>query len=171
MVVYTFLDGHIQRNVSSDSKPFFKLEGGQLVLKNASSPSEIERSSRVIDCIRIFLDAKFGWFLRSKSLTRRLVLEMKKVSEAHGARFVVIHWLWSDKGNLKDIFKGMDLDVINTLDGAPPGWEKMVNAYDDHPTPDANIHVARLFLKYLLDERSRGETSVFGVAGAAKKSR
>jgi hypothetical protein len=171
MVVYTFLDGHIQRNVSSDSKPFFKLEGDRLVLKDASSPGEIAWSSRVIDCIRIFLDAKFGWFLRSKALTRRLIMEMKKVSEAHGAKFIVIHWMWNDKGNLKDIFKGMDLDVINTLDEAPPGWEKMVNPYDDHPVSEANAHVARLFLKYLLDERSRGGTSVFGVAGAAEKSR
>ena len=95
---------------------------------------------------------------------------MKKVSEAHGAKFVVIHWLWNKKCDL-NIIKGMDLDVINTLDEAPPGWEKMINAYDDHPTSDANAHVARLFLKYLLDEHSRAGTSVFGVAGAAKKSR
>lgn len=171
MVVYTFLDGHIRRNIRSEYKPFFKLQGDQLVLKDASSPGEIARYSRVIDSIRILLDAKFGWFLRSKALTRRLVMEMKKVSEAHGAKFVVIHWMWNDKGDLKDIFKGMDLDVINTLDEAPPGWEKMVNPYDDHPIPEANLHVARLFLKYLSGERSGAGKLSSGTAGKTKEKR
>lgn len=151
MVVYTFMEGHIQRNVSSNSKPFFKLRGDQLLLRDASSASEIVWSSRVIDCIRIFFDAKYGWFLRSRALTRRLVMEMKKVTEAHGAKFVVINWMWNDRQASKNIFTGLDLDVINTLDEAPPGWEKMINSYDDHPIPDANLHVARLFLKHLLE--------------------
>jgi len=166
LVVYTFMSAHVERNVSAVSKPFFELVGDQLVLQKVFEPIHPSWvSSRVIGAIRIMLDSKFGWFLRSKALTRRLVMEMKKVTEAHGAKFMVIQWLWNNKENTKDIFKGLDLDVINTLDGAPPGWGTMFNLYDAHPLPQANAHVAQLLLKRLAEEASGAKPRVSGVSG------
>jgi hypothetical protein len=79
---------------------------------------------------------------------------MKAVSEAHGAKFLMIVWRW-DKEDSLELFKGMELDMIDTLSSSPPEWKTMKNPWDGHPTPRANTHVAQLLLKYFADKAAQ----------------
>ena len=149
MVVYTFIDEHVRRN--NRQPPLFKLEGNKLV----QLPYKSGKPLRVIEFLQNRLGLKYGWFPSdSKALTRRMVQEMKAVSTAHGAKFVMIDWRW-EKDDSLDLFKGLNIDILDSLSSSPQGWEKMRNSWDGHPTPEANTHIAWLLLKYLEDHGLR----------------
>ncbi len=161
LVVYTFADFHLERNGNYDrrqlypnfkfvgTKPLFKLNRqGELYLARKPVLYEQYRFSWLWDMIQIRLGRLLGFFPpKPKDLTRELIREIKRICNAHGVRFIVIHWRWKDDG-LGDLFKDLGVDVIDALTDAPPDWSKM-RLYDGHPDPRAGTHVAKLLFRHL----------------------
>ena len=168
LVVYTFLEDHIIRNGNYDrrmvhagsrfpgTKPLLKMDGGKLVLEKPPVPYTGYRHSQLCDLLQMRLGGVLGWFPpKPVELTRRIIEEMKRVSEARGAHFMVIDWRWDGADRTPELFKGMDVDVLDTLPGAPQGWPQMKNAWDGHPDERASLYVAQLFIRYMKDRAAR----------------
>jgi hypothetical protein len=72
---------------------------------------------------------------------------MQRYCESHGAHFVVLHWRFSPRER-SNLLGNAGLDVIDTLQDAPDGWEAM-HAADGHPDARAGEHVAQLLWREL----------------------
>ncbi|GBE17145.1 hypothetical protein BMS3Abin15_00981 [bacterium BMS3Abin15] len=72
---------------------------------------------------------------------------MNNYSNEHGAYFLVLNWRWTDN-DYDTLFQNLDVDVIDTMENAPEGWEKMVLFEGIHPDAQAGDHAARLLFEY-----------------------
>ena len=160
VVVYTFVPLHIMRNGNHDrrllhpsasflgTKPRFALDGdGKLYLADRPALYEDYRHSWLLDALKISVGAKLGVFPpRPEGVTRGIIRQMQAYCQANGARFVVLHWRWTDD-EYDRLFESLDVEVIDTLDDAPPGWQDMTIP-DGHPNRAAGGHVTQLLLEY-----------------------
>ncbi len=90
------------------------------------------------------------FYLKSEDIDYRMYSkEMKKVAQANGAHFVILNWRWTNNKYDENFFSDINVNVIDTLEGAPPDWYKMVVFGGVHPNAEAGNHVAQLLLKYL----------------------
>lgn len=165
IVVYTFIEDHILRNGNYDrraliptarflgTKPLFVLDkDGRLYLKKKPVLYEDYITSHLLDFLKIRVGKMLGLFPPyPEKTTMEIIKEMKRYSEENGAHFVVINWRWTEKDNVR-IFEDMDVDVIDTLKDAPPGWEKMVILGGVHPDAEASKHAATLLLEYFKEK-------------------
>ncbi len=162
LVVYTFVEDHLVRNGNHDrrlvhggnrfpgTKPLLKWNGKDLVLEKPAVPYTEYRSSRLIDLFLMRVGRMFRFFPPEPvGLTKRIIEEMKRVSESGGAHFMVIDWRWDATDRTDELFKDLPVDVLDTLPTAPSGWAQMRNAADKHPDQRASAYVAWLFLQYL----------------------
>jgi hypothetical protein len=164
VVVYGFICDHVKRNANADrrllypdsrflgTKPRFELgRDGRPRLEQTPRLYEEIGYSRVAAYARIFLTLNGP--KPGLGLTRALVREMKELTEARGAFFLVLYWYSDDAVGLcgPDPFEGLDVHVVNTAEHEPPGWEFWGVPGDGHPDARAHAHVARL----LLDELRR----------------
>lgn len=179
-VVYTYIDAHDIRNSNYDrrlliptarfvgTKPLFALDGGRRpVLELRPRRYEDYAFSRLWSAYRIALPPP-----RSSELTRALVLEMQRVSNAQGARFVVVSWPWAFVDTVRSarsmaslcrrdpIFDGLGVDVIDTAAGAPQSWFRMKVSGDAHPNAKAHSRVSGLILRWLRDGKQRPREAV-----------
>jgi len=162
VVVYTFIEDHLLRNGNYDrrmliptarflgTKPKFALnENGELYLQKKPLLYEDYIHSYLVDFLIMRTGAFFGSFPAApEELTKAIIQEMKRYSNEHGAHFVILNWRWSDNDYDK-LFQDLDIDVIDTMEKAPPGWENMVILRGVHPNAEASAHAAELLLKYL----------------------
>lgn len=160
-VVYTFTDEHIGRNGIYDrrllmptahflgTKPLFALSGNTGIrLVKQAVPFNEYRCSYLVDALTISLGAKTGLFPPyPEELTIRLIQHMDRYCKEHGIRFVLLNWRWNSASYNK--FSKLNVDMIDTLSHAPPGWETMRIPGDVHPNAEAGTHVARLLHDYL----------------------
>lgn len=161
VVVYDFSEDVVKRNGNYDrrmliptakflgTKPLFALDSkGNLYLQKKPKRYEDYIDSYLLDLIKIKVGTLSGTFPPfPEELTKKLIMEMKRVSNGYGARFVVIDWRWTDH-DYDRLLKDLDVDIIDTLEDAPEGWEKMVLFGGSHPDAQASDHVARLIWKY-----------------------
>lgn len=166
VVVYTFIEDHIRRNGIYDRRmliPTAKFLGTkpQLAL-NRSNELYVKHSpllykdythSYLIDFFKIRVGTLIGSFpYFPEDLTKQIILEMKKYSNEHGAHFLVLNWRWS-QDDYDKLFQELDIDIIDTLDEAPSGWEDMVLFKGVHPNAEASAHVAELLLRHFKENR------------------
>ncbi len=162
VVVYPFICDHIARNANSDrrilrptrrflgTKPRFALDSeGRPYLSEPAHEYTDGWQSRLWAMLQIRLA---GWGPPpSLELTRALVSEMKRETEAHGARLVVVDWqmdsppAYCGEHPLADL----DLALVDTRRDAPPGWNDWKIPGDGHPDPRAHERVAGLVLEEL----------------------
>lgn len=160
IVVYTFIEDHIKRNNNYDrrllmptamflgTKPLFALnKKGELYLSKKPLLYKDYVHSYLIDFLKIRIGPKLGPSSYPEELTKAIILEMKRISEENGVHFVVVNWRWT-KNDYDRLFKDLDADVIDTMEDAPKGWEKMVVNGGIHPDAQAGDHVVQLLLKY-----------------------
>jgi len=162
VVVYTFIEDHILRNGNYDrrmliptakflgTKPKLALNNkGELYIQKKPLLYKDYTHSYLLDFLKIRIGTLLGSFPPfPEELTKKIILEMKRYSNEHGAHFVVLNWRWS-KDDYDKLFKGLDVDVIDTMENAPAGWENMVILKGVHPNADASAHVDELLLRYL----------------------
>lgn len=159
-VVYTFISAHVIRNGNHDrrllyptarflgTKPMFTLAGdGSLEL--ARPPVRYENYSYS----RVWAALQMLWLRHgpphSADLTRALILEMKKLVEAGGAKFLVVNWVQdtpmsrvSQAGTRP--LEGLDVQVLDLGDGAPDDWDQWIIEGDGHPNARAHRRAAGL---------------------------
>jgi len=165
IVIYTFIKDHIYRNGNYDrrtliptarflgTKPLFALDkNGKLYLKKKPVLYKDYINSYLLDFIKIRIGKRLGLFPPYPvRLTQEIIREMKRYSNENGAYFLVINWRWTEDDTDR-VFEGLDVDVIDTLKDAPPGWSDMRLMKEIggvHPDAEASRHVAELLLKYL----------------------
>ena len=161
IVVYTFIEDHILRNGNYDrrmliptarflgTKPQFTLTNSkELNLKRKPLLYKDYIHSYLIDFLKIRFSTIWGTFPPyPEDLTKSLILEMKRYSNKHDAHFVVLNWRWSNN-DYDALFQDLDVDVIDTMENALPGWGEMVILGGVHPDAHASDHAARLLLEY-----------------------
>jgi hypothetical protein len=161
VVVYTFIEDHIRRNGNYDrrtliptarflgTKPELAVnEKNELYVQKKPLLYKDYTHSYLIDFLKIRIGTLLGSFPPfPEELTKKIILEMKRYSNKHGAHFVVLNWRWS-RNDYDKIFKDLDVDVIDTMKNAPPGWKDMVLLGGIHPNAAAGVHAAELLLKY-----------------------
>jgi len=161
IVVYTFIEDHIFRNGNYDrrmlvptarflgTKPQFSLNSN-MELYLAKQPLLYKNyvQSYLIDFLKIRIGTLLGDFPPyPEELTKAIIQEMKDYSNKQNAHFVVLNWRWTDNDYYR-FFNNIDIDVIDTLKDAPPGWENMVLHEGTHPDEKASDHAVRLLLEY-----------------------
>lgn len=161
IVVYTFIKDHIFRNGNYDrrmlvptaiflgTKPQFALDNdNKLYLARKPLLYKNYFNSYVIDFIKIRISTILGNFPPyPEDLTKAIILEMEKISNESSAHFLVLDWKWTDDDEIK-FLHDLDVDIIDTLEEAPPGWDEMVILGGVHPNEKASDHAAMLLLKY-----------------------
>ena len=165
VVVYTFIEDHIRRNGNYDrralvptarflgTKPKFELSE-DLRAYLAKNPLLYKDyfHSYLFDFLKMRIGTILGTFPPfPEELTKVIIKEMKKYSNEHGAHFVVLNWRWSEN-DYDRLFRDLDIDVIDTMNEAPDGWEEMVLFQGIHPDAEASKRATRLLLKYFRDK-------------------
>ncbi len=160
VVIYTFIEDHIYRNGNYDrrflypdakvlgTKPLFALnaEGAPYLAKRPVRARNYLHSY-LYDLLRMKLEALRGTGPPYPvALTKALILEMRNYCRARGIRFVMVNWRWDEDDY--DDFSDLAVDMIDTLDDAPEGWERMRIPGEDHPDARATRYVAGLLLRY-----------------------
>ena len=164
VVVYTFIDDHVVRNATDDrrvlqvnayvvgTKPLFGVRpDGTLYLRKAPHRLADHRTTP-----KLWEFLQIAWNRLgprpSIPLTRALVQEMRRVSEANGATFVLVYWsgLWSRPGLDASIFDSMNLDILDTGVDAPVDWRQWTIPGDGHPDARAHARVAQLLYQRLM---------------------
>lgn len=167
VVVYTFIEDHILRNGSHDrrllvptarflgTKPQFALnDKNELYLARTPELYKNYIDSFLLDFINMRVGKMLGSFpSHPEKLTKSIIQEMKRYSNDHGAQFVVINWRWT-RYDYDKLFRDLDVDVIDTMEGAPANWNTMRLNEGIHPNEKASDHAAMLLLAYLKRQRS-----------------
>lgn len=156
VVVYTYLDLHIERNENDDrrliiptgrflgTKPLFDLgRDGALYLSKKPVRYEEMAGLRVMEALELFY-TRWGPVPR-KQLTRALIQEMKQYVEENGATFLVVHWRLAPRrpGTRDAVLDGLNLRVLDTGESMPPSWPTWRIPGDGHPDVRAHGHVAK----------------------------
>jgi len=164
VVVYTFIEEHIYRNGNYDrrylypaarlisTKPLFALNRSNepYLSKQPLLYRDYKyRHSYLYDLIMMKIEKHPPY---PEALTRALVLEMKRYCEERGIRFVMINWRWRERDY--NNFDGLQVNIIDTMDRAPAGWEGMLIPDEDHPNAEASRHVAYLLHRFFEKEAS-----------------
>ncbi|MBN1688934.1 MAG: hypothetical protein JW893_07525 [Candidatus Omnitrophica bacterium] len=161
VVVYIFIKEHIMRNGNSDrqllipeyrfpgTKPLFKInKEGELYLAQKPMLYKNKVNSWLWDLFYMRLGNRFGWFPHEpEDVTAAIIKAMKDLSEQHQAHFLLIDWR-EDTTDRVDFLSEMDVNVIDTLQGAPKGWAGMIIEGGVHPDANASEHIAQLLLNY-----------------------
>lgn len=165
VVIYTFIEDHILRNGSYDrrmlvptakflgTKPQFALTGdNKLYLARKPLLYKDYIHSYLIDLLKMRGGKLMGSFPPyPEDLTKAIIQEMKRYSNEHGARFIVLNWRWTDH-DYDRLFRGLDVDTIDTMKDAPDGWGKMVLLGGIHPNAQAGDHADRILLDYFREK-------------------
>ena len=163
VVMYTFFEHHLRRNGIYDrrqlisgakflgTKPLLALDSKK-ELYIARKPMLYKdydyTHSWLLDLYRMKVGSMLGTFPPlPRELTKSIIQEMKKISNENGAHFVILNWRWNDDYNT-EFLNDLDVDTIDTMENAPPGWGEMVILGGVHPDAQASDHAARLLLKY-----------------------
>ncbi len=166
VVVYVFLRDHIIRNGNYDrrllmppvvflgTKPLFGLNSdGTLYLAKRPVRYGDYWHSWFFDLIKIRLGRKLGMFPPyPEQLTKALITEMKRYSEANGAKFLLVNWQGRDRNGHDLIGDLATIDVLDITQNTPPGWEKMMIPGDGHPDARAGKHVSKLLADYFASQ-------------------
>jgi hypothetical protein len=156
VVVYTYLDLHVERNENYDrrllipsgrfpgTKPLFGLDrDGRLYLRKKPARYEDMVDLRVQSVLGLFL-THWGPRLRL-DLTRALLREMADYVAAKGATFLVVHWKLSPRTSAgNEMLAGLGVPVIDLANGMPPQFGEWRIPGDGHPDVRAHAHVAGL---------------------------
>jgi hypothetical protein len=168
VVVFTYTEGQTDRNLNYDrrilhpsarfvgTKPLFGLNReGTLYLKKRP------RLYKDLSWSRVWAYVQIAWHrwgpIPTFDLTRALVREMQDYVETRGATFIVVDWDWAYSGTEGDPspFEGMNINLIDTGDEAPPGWNEWNSPWllpnDSHPSAKGTLRVAQLICKELID--------------------
>jgi hypothetical protein len=156
-VVYTFIDGHINRNAVHDrrmlvpharflgTKPRFAVRpSGELYQRDL--PQRYEAFSR----LRLGELLAFKWTLWGPrprpDVTRTMVERMAQRSKEQGAPFVIVYWTWRPPAaeRVDAFFGSIKPNLVIPAIGAPRGWSGWQLWNDEHPNPRAHAYVARL---------------------------
>jgi hypothetical protein len=154
VVVYTYLDLHVERNENDDrrliipsarflgTKPLFDLaRDGTLYLSRKPERFAAMTDLRVRAALRLFY-SRWGPPPRVE-LTRALIRDMKQFVESNGAKLLVVRWV-RRPGARDAVLDGLNVHVLDTADSLPPGWSEWWIPGDGHPDGRAHGHVARL---------------------------
>ncbi len=161
VVVYSFIEDHILRNGNYDRRmlvPTARFLGTkpQFGLNNSNKIYLARKPLLYKDYINSylfdFLEMRVGSLLGiippfQEELTKAIIQEMKEYSNEHGAQFVVLNWRWT-RNDYDKLFHEIDIEVIDTMEEAPEGWEKMVLFEGIHPNAEAGDHAAKLMFDY-----------------------
>ncbi len=153
-VVYGFVCDHLRRNANEDrhiwlpgsrfpgTKPAFEIAGDGVRQYHWPVRSKNRSYSRLWAYVRL-VRAHRGP-PPTAALTRALILEMKRESERHGARFVTVDWEIRGTPALcrNDPLADLDVDLIRPARDAPPGWATWFIPGDYHPSPESHAYVA-----------------------------
>ena len=163
-VVYTFICDHVRRNAVDDrrllfprdkflgTKPAFRLTpDGRL--EERAFPHRYDGQPPV----RLWALGEVLWTRhgpRAKpDLTLALVRAMKRYTEAHGSRFILVYWdqeSYGDEKQCADLrLSPSEFDMIDTRHGTPPGWRSWLLPGDKHPSPPAHAYLADLLARDL----------------------
>jgi hypothetical protein len=161
-VVYPFICDHIARNSNSDrrvlrptrrflgTKPRFALDSaGHPYLSEPAHEYDAPWESRLWSLLQVRLA---GWGPPpSLDLTRALVSEMKRETEARGAVLVVVNWEMSAPPPYcgEHPLAGLELALVDTRRDAPAGWSDWKIPGDGHPDERAHARVSALVLDEL----------------------
>jgi hypothetical protein len=162
VVVYTFRDDHIPRNGNYDrrtlvpnaeflgTKPLFELDKNErLHLAKRPLLYEHYRHSFLVDLIKIRLGGMLALYPPYPvELTKALIREMHDYCSARGIRFILLNWHWGDWDYVD--LTDLDVEMIDTLQDAPPGWHTMRIPNDGHPDARAGRRVADLLRNVLV---------------------
>ncbi len=157
VVVYTFINNHIERNHNYDRRLLFR--GGRFVgtkpLFGLSRDGVLglrKQAQRYEDLsdIRLLAFFKFAWTRWGPKpdldLTLALIDEMRSVSEANGAQFLLVYWSWEEDAVLgqqvREAFSAMDLSWIDLGPVPPTELTPWRIPGDSHPAPAAHRYVA-----------------------------
>jgi len=163
VVVYTFFNHHLRRNGNYDrrqltpsarflgTKPLLAInsENKLYLAKKPSLYKNYDYShSWLFDLYRMRIGSKLGTFPPlPEDLTKAIIQEMKKISNESDAHFLILDWKWTDDDEIR-FLQDLDVDIIDTLDEAPSGWDEMVIQRGVHPTAEASDHAARLLIDF-----------------------
>ena len=170
-VVYTFICDHMRRNAVADRRLLFPRDK----FLGTKPAFRLTRDGRLEE--RAFAHRYGGqppfrlWALgrvlwtrhgprAEPDLTLALVRAMKRYTEAHGSRFILVYWdqkSFGDEKQCDDLrFSPSEFDMIDTRHGTPPGWRSWILPGDKHPSPPAHAYVADLLARELerVPERS-----------------
>jgi hypothetical protein len=160
LVVYTFIDDHTLRNATDDrrllhpagrflgTKPRFALDAAG-ALRLADTPVRYEDlgpQSYLLGLLR-----SVGLRTRlvprdTAAVTRALVRAMDRYCTERGAAFVLLNWRWQ-AGDF-DGFDDLGIDVVDTLDAAPPEWGPAMQITGWHPGVAASEYAAGLLIAH-----------------------
>jgi hypothetical protein len=168
VVIYTYTEGQNDRNLNYDrrilhptarfvgTKPLFGLnrDGTVYVKKKPVLYKDLSWS-------RVWAYIQIAWQqwgpIPTFDLTLALVRDMRDYVEGRGATFIVVDWDWAYPGmeGEPSPFEGMNINLVDTGDQAPPGWGEWNSQWrlpdDSHPSAKATLRVAQLIGKELID--------------------
>ncbi len=158
-VVYTFIPGHLRRNINYDrrllypktkflgTKPLFKINNhGDLVLSKKPIRYENYIHSYFFDFLKIRIINKSHLFdMYSLDLTDRIIHRMDDFCKKNDARFILLNWGGEKYFNYNDI---PTIHVYNR--NLPSSWYSMIIPGDGHPDKKAHEYIARLLLNFFL---------------------
>ncbi len=159
VVVYTFMLDHVRRNDNTDRRLIFpgaKFLGTKprFALRHDGSLVQVEKPARYeeLSQIRLWQLLQLAWAKLgpgpSMELTRALVRNMKDYVESQGAKFILV--LWTNRHSMpsgelaRELFPGINLNVIDTGAGAPADWDSFHIPGEYHPDARAHARVAQL---------------------------
>jgi hypothetical protein len=150
VVVYTFIEDHVDRNANGDRRLFSRLSSGNflgtkplfgvsrdgtLTLREPPHRYQDVWESHVWSYLRMAW-TKWGP-APDENLTRALIREFRKQVEAKGAIFLLVRWPGSELR-----FDDADLRVVDLAAIAPPDFNKWMIKGDSHPDARADAFVA-----------------------------
>ena len=158
-VVYTFINDHVSRNHNYDrrllvrgarfvgTKPLFGLRPDGSVVLDDKRPLRYadyhySRIWALVQQVRAILGPEPTF-----ELTDALIQEMKRHVESNGATFLTVHWRSTSE---EPLMRNREVELIDTVEHAPPEWDEWRIPGDGHPTPRAHAFVARLIAERLL---------------------
>lgn len=156
LVVYVFLEQHIERNGNHDrrflfpkakfigTKPRFALDKNKkLYLDKKPKLYKDYYNSYFLDWMNI----EFCKIPFPEELTKVIIKKMETTAKANGAEFLMINWRWGDI--FYNNFEDLNFDIIDTLEKAPYGWATMRLKDNVHPNAEACKYVAELVFEYV----------------------
>jgi hypothetical protein len=169
VVIYTFINNHIERNHNYDrrllfrggrfvgTKPLFGLDAkGDLEIRKQALPYE------ELSDIRLLAFVNFAWTRWGPKpkldLTMALIEEMREVSQNHGADFLLVYLSWEEDPILSEqvraAFSKMGLNWIDLGPAPPPELTSWRIPGDSHPTPAAHRYIAERIAQELARQGS-----------------
>lgn len=168
LVVYAFIHEHIERNGNYDrrmllpylrfpgTKPLFKLDhNGKLYLAQKPVLYKNYINSWLLDALILTVERQRWWSSpKPVDVTEAIIREMQRVSEKHGAHFVVINWYGGIEWSYDIMQELKGVDVIGSKEIMPDWWHLKIPG-DGHPNQEAHGRIARMLYEYFLKNKTK----------------